>query len=111
MINVQLDRALKLLSRLSVFEIGMKFTILQLKLLGPSIYLAVGCEASGSEAKQFYHHQSDNLGNGGPRATTNLGSSILLKQDICVVCGMWYYGVVKVIFFEQLLCFDINESF
>ena len=86
---------------MSVFEIGMKFTILQLKLLGPSIYLAVGCEASGSEAKQFYHHQSDNLGNGGPQATTNLGSSILLKQDIFVVCGMWYYGVVKVIFLSS----------
>ena len=65
----------------------MKFTILQ-KCRAPTIYLVVGCEASGSEAQQFYHHQSDNLGNGRPQATTNLGSSILLKPDICAVCGI-----------------------
>ena len=28
------------------------------------------------EAKQFYHHQSDNLGNEPPQATTNLGSLV-----------------------------------
>ena len=50
------------------------------------------------EAKQFYHHQSDNLGNGRPQATTNLGSSILLKQDICAaaVCGIM--GSLKLLF-------------